>query len=89
MEANPANPANPTRTVANQENSGDHLLVEIVKMNIALNKVASDGSIIRSDTTELKNTLQTRLDEAEGRIANVEDSNASMANESGATVESC
>lgn len=54
--------------------------------------------MIKSDTTELENTAsasQTRFDEAESRIANVEDSNTSMANDnkvlqqSGSTVESC
>ena len=60
------------------------ILAEISKMNSTLNKVASDVSTIKSDTTELKNTvsaLQTRLEEAESRISDVEDSNASMINE--------
>lgn len=61
-----ASPANPTSTGANQENSGEDLLTEIVKINTTLNKVASDVS----------SALQTRIDEAESRIANVEDSSA-------------
>lgn len=79
MEANPASPSSVEASLKNNED----LFAEIVKMNTTLNKVASDVSIIKSDTTELKNTvsaLQTRLDEAESRISNVEDSNASMAN---------
>lgn len=96
MEASPATAAS---VEAHQKNGGEDLFAEIAKISTTLNKVASDDvSMIKSDTTELKNiasALQTRLDEAESRIANVEDSNTSMANdnsattESGSTVESC
>lgn len=71
-----ANPASPTGVEANQKNSRDDLFAEIVKMSTTLNKVACDVLIIKVGTTELKNTvsaLQTRLEEAETRIANVED----------------
>lgn len=79
-----ASPATAASVETHQKNSGEDLFAEIAKISTTLNKVASDVSTMKSDTTELENTAsasQTRLDEAESRIANVEDSNTSMAND--------
>lgn len=69
---------------ANPKNSMEDLFSEIRKLGETLNQVATDVTVIRADTTELKNSvcaLQTRMDEAETRISNVEDSAANMVND--------
>lgn len=64
--------ANPACPEASQKTNIEDLFAEIAKIGTTLNGVANDVSIIKMDTTELKNTvsaLQTRLVEAESRIA--------------------
>lgn len=82
MEASPATVAS---VEGHQKNSGEDLFAEIAKISTTLKKVASDDvSMIKSDTTELENAAsasQTRLDEAESCIDNVEDINTSIAND--------
>lgn len=59
------------------------VLAEILKMSLTLNKVASDVSMIKLDTTQLKNgvsALQTWLEEVESHISDVDNSNASTMN---------
>lgn len=56
----------------------------MAKVCATLNGVANDVSIIKSDTTELKNTvsaLRARLEKAESPIANMDDCTTNVANE--------
>ncbi|KAL7402142.1 hypothetical protein ABVT39_010371 [Epinephelus coioides] len=78
MEANPASPETILKT--NTEDA----FAEMTKICATLNGVANDVSIIKADTTELKSTvsaLQTRLEEVESPITNMEDCTANVANE--------
>ncbi len=59
-----------------QDSNMENLLSEISKMNSTLQGVATDVSSIKEVVTDLKNSvnaIQERLDEAEGRISNMED----------------
>ena len=56
--------------------SMDNLYAEIVKMSTMLQGIAEDILTIKHTTSELKNTvnrIQEKLDEAEGRIHQLED----------------
>lgn len=59
-----------------QDSKMENLLSEISKMNSTLQVVATDVSSIKEVVTDLKNSvnaIQERMDEAEGRISNMED----------------
>ena len=55
----------------------DNLYAEIVKMSTVLQGIAGDILTIKHTTSELKNTvegIQEKMEEAEGRIQQLEDS---------------
>lgn len=77
-----ASSARPVNQEEGRKSDIEGLFAEIATIGVTLNRIAADVTLIKTDTTELKNSvaaIQTRLTEAESCISDVEDQVAILA----------